>query len=110
MNERTKNGAIPMGTVQQLKPQRQKGRKGPIKISDAMQAYLERGTGQPGGKLPLFDAEGQKVNERTVQSCLDRGLVEPWFINPLKPDFMVCRLTPAGYEAIGARVPKHKRT
>lgn len=94
-----------MGTVQQLAP-----KKGPLKVSDAMQSYLSRGVSQPGGKLPLFDEEGQKVNERTVRSCLDRGLVEPWFINPLKPDFMVCRLTPAGYEAIGARVPKHKQT
>lgn len=59
-------------------------------------AWLRRGLGQPGGKLPLFDEDGQRVSPRIVRSCLKRGWAEPWFANPLKPDWLVCKLTPAG--------------
>lgn len=58
--------------------------------------YLERGLDQPGGKLPLFDDDGQQVNPQTVRTCLDHGWAEPWFANPLKPDWLVCKLTEAG--------------
>jgi hypothetical protein len=58
--------------------------------------YLRRGLGQPGGKLPLFDLDGQDVDTDVVRRCLDRGWAEPWFNNPLKPDWLVCRLTAAG--------------
>jgi hypothetical protein len=58
--------------------------------------WLRRGLEQPGGKLPLFDEWGQRVNEQTVRSCLAHGWAEPWFANPLKPDWLVCKLTPAG--------------
>jgi hypothetical protein len=27
---------------------------------------------------------------------MDQGWAEPWFANPLKPDWLVCRLTAAG--------------
>jgi len=63
--------------------------------------WLVRGLSQPGGKLPLFDEEGQKVSERTVKSCLENGWAEPWFNNPLKPDWMICKLTDTGRAAIG---------
>ena len=58
--------------------------------------WLKRGLGQPGGKLPLFDEQGQKVSERTVRTCIAKGWAEPWFSNPLKPDWLVCRLTDTG--------------
>ena len=58
--------------------------------------WLKRGLTQPGGKIPLFDNEGQKVNNRTVQICLEHGWVEPWFANPIKPDWIVCKLTAKG--------------
>jgi hypothetical protein len=58
--------------------------------------YLRRGLAQPGGKLPLFDLDGQRVSPRIVRDCLARGLAEPWFPNPLKPDWLVCRLTDSG--------------
>lgn len=58
--------------------------------------WLARGVDQPGGKLPLFDELGRRVSERTVKSCVDRGWAEPWFSNPLKPDWQVCKLTEAG--------------
>ncbi len=58
--------------------------------------WLRRGLAQPGGKLPLFDHWGQRVNEQTVRSCIAQGWAEPWFANPLKPDWLVCKLTSAG--------------
>jgi hypothetical protein len=58
--------------------------------------YLRRGASQPGGKLPLFDLDGQAVAAAIVRRCLDQGWAEPWFNNPLKPDWLVCKLTPAG--------------
>src|SRR5262245_27465186 len=39
--------------------------------------YLRRGLGQPGGKLPLFDLDGQAVAATTVRRCLDQGWAEP---------------------------------
>ena len=59
-------------------------------------AWLGRGLKQPGGKLPLFDEWGQKVSPRTVRFCIEHGWAEPWFTNPLKPDWLVCKLTEAG--------------
>ena len=61
--------------------------------------WLRRGLRQPGGKLPLFDEWGQRVNEQTVRSCIAQGWAEPWFANPLKPDWLVCKLTAAGRDA-----------
>jgi hypothetical protein len=58
--------------------------------------YLRRGLVQPGGKLPLFDLDGQAIAPEVVQVCLDRGWAAPWFNNPLKPDWLVCKLTDAG--------------
>jgi len=58
--------------------------------------WLAHGLGQPGGKLPLFDENGKRIDPRTVRRCLDEGWAEPWFSNPIKPDWVVCRLTPAG--------------
>lgn len=65
--------------------------------------WLERGLAQPGGKLPLFDENGQHVSERTVKSCVDKGWAEPWFENPLKPNWLVCKLTGAGRAVLGDR-------
>jgi hypothetical protein len=58
--------------------------------------WLARGLTQAGGKLPLFDDRGQRVSDRTVRSCVERGWAEPWFHNPLKPDWVVCKLTERG--------------
>lgn len=58
--------------------------------------WLRRGLDQPGGKLPLFDALGQCVDPRTVRACIEQGWAEPWYPNPLKPQWMVCKLTEAG--------------
>ena len=68
--------------------------------SAAQLGWLKRGLQQPGGKLPLFDEWGQRVNEQTVRSCIAQGWAEPWFANPLKPDWLVCKLTPAGRDLV----------
>lgn len=59
-------------------------------------AYLSRGLDQPGGKLPLFDRLGQRYPERTIRACMEQGWAEPWFVNPLKPNWLVCKLTEEG--------------
>ena len=64
--------------------------------TEAQLAWLARGIDQPGGKLPLFDKWGQKISDRTIRSCIDHGWAEPWFTNPLKPDWLVCKLTETG--------------
>ena len=63
--------------------------------------WLCRGLDQPGGKLPLFDEWGQRINERTVRTCIEQGWAEPWFSNPLKPEWLVCKLTLSGRDAVG---------
>jgi hypothetical protein len=62
--------------------------------------WLRRGLDQPGGKLPLFDVNGRRVSERTILSCIEQGWAEPWFENPVKPDWLVCKLTESGREAV----------
>ena len=73
------------------------------KPSGVQHKWLERGLEQAGGKLPLFDDEGQKVSSRTVNSCLKQGWVEPWFNNPIKPDWIVCKLTESGRKVLDQR-------
>ncbi len=70
------------------------------KPTDQQAAWLCRGLDQPGGKLPLFDDTGQRVKRQTIESCLKAGWAERWFHNPLKPDWLVCRLTESGRSAI----------
>lgn len=86
-----------MGTVVRL--QEAENNSNPastIKPNFAELVYLRRGLGQAGGKLPLFDLDGQRIAEGTIRRCIARGWAEPWFANPLKPDWLVCKLTPAG--------------
>ena len=76
------------------------GRKRAARPTPAQAAWLERGLAQPGGKLPLFDRDGQHYNPRTVRVCLDQGWAAPWIGNPLKPDWLVCKLTEAGRRVV----------
>lgn len=77
--------------------------KGELRPSSAQRAWLSRGLNQPGGKLPLFDESGQRISPRTIQSSLDQGWAEPWFTNPTKPDWLVCKLTDLGRTALRRR-------
>ncbi|MCG8504686.1 MAG: hypothetical protein MI755_08780 [Sphingomonadales bacterium] len=72
----------------------------PLRPSPAQRRYLELGLRQPGGKLPLFDRNGQRINPKTIQSCLDKGWCERWYDNPVEPGWQVCRLTDRGREAV----------
>ena len=74
-------------------PKEPKQQHGP---TASQRAWLQRGLGEPGGKLPIFDAEGRQIDQRTVQSCIDAGWAEPWIANPIKPDWLICRLTDKG--------------
>ena len=76
-----------------------------LRPTDAQRRYLERGLTQPGGKLPLFDRDGREVPRKTVESCLAHGWAMPWVQNPIKPDWLVCRLTEAGYRVLGSEPP-----
>ena len=71
----------------------------------AQKRWLARGLDQPGGKLPLFDADGREIDPRTIRSCIRQGWAEPWISNPVKPDWLVCRLTEAGREALRRNGP-----
>jgi hypothetical protein len=73
----------------------------PARPTEPQRRYLERGLSEPGGKLPLFDRDGRQVPRKTVEACLAHGWAEPWFANPVKSDWLVCKLTPAGYRALG---------
>lgn len=75
----------------------------------AQRRYLKRGLDQPHGKLPLFDAEGQAIDRKTINSCVEHGWAEPWIGNPQKPDWLVCKLTPAGYVVAGRERPMPPR-
>lgn len=70
------------------------------KPTPAQRAWLRCGLNQAGGKLPLFDSNGQRISERTIRSCIEQGWAEPWFNNPIKPDWLVCKLTEPGREAV----------
>jgi hypothetical protein len=91
-----------------LQPHRRRARINKVdsigKVSAAQHEWLARGLTQPGGKLPLFDRDGQKINDRTVKSCIRKGWAEPWFENPIKPDWLVCKLTDSGRRAVATRV------
>ena len=69
--------------------------------SAAQRRYLETGLAEPGGKLPLFDAVGREIGAATVRACIREGWAEPWFANPTKPEWLVCKLTHRGRAALG---------
>jgi len=72
------------------------------KLTIPQRRWLQKGLQQPGGKLPLFDEQGREISARTIRACIDAGWAEPWFSNPIKPDWLVCKLTPAAIEVLSA--------
>jgi len=72
-----------------------------VRPTPAQRRWLRRGLDQPGGKLPLFDEDGREIDPRTIRACVRQGWAEPWIANPIKPDWLVCRLTASGREALG---------
>jgi hypothetical protein len=76
-----------------------------LRPTELQHRYLARGLVEPGGKLPLFDPDGRKVPARIIEACIAHGWAGPWIHNPIKPDWLVCRLTPKGYAAVGHAPP-----
>ena len=66
---------------------------GGARPTEPQRRYLERGLAGSGGKLPLFDRDGRQVPRKTVEACIAPGWAEPWTANPIKPDWVVCKLT-----------------
>jgi len=77
-------------------------------LSAPQKRWLCRGLEQPGGKLPLFDDNGREIPARTIRACIDAGWAEPWFSNPIKPDWLVCRLTPDAIKVLSASQKRQK--
>ncbi len=65
----------------------------PNRPSPVQLKWLRQGLNEARGKLPLFDTSGRQVPAATVRACIAEGWAEPWFSNPLKPDWLVCKLT-----------------
>lgn len=86
--------------MQDLKSGQQRRKKASLRPTKAQWRYLCLGLDQPGGKLPLFDRDGQEISVRTIRSCIAKGWCEPWFNNPIKPGWIVCRLTDHGRRII----------
>ncbi len=81
---------------------RASARNGNVQVSDAELDYLRAGLSQSGGKLPLFDVTGQRIDPKIMRACIQKGLCAPWFANPMKPDWLVCRLTDEGRQILTA--------
>jgi len=75
------------------------GKQGP-KPTFVQRKYLKLGLNQPGGKLPLFDKDRQKVKATTIRACMSQGWCKPWFANPIEPSWLVCQLTDVGRVAV----------
>ena len=76
-----------------------------VRPTQPQRRYLERGLEQPGGKLPMFDRDGREVPKKTIEACMAHGWAEPWTKNPIMPEWLVCRLTAAGYAVLGRAAP-----
>ena len=74
--------------------------------SEAQRRYLVCGLTEPGGKLPLFDERGREIPHRTIETCIAHGWAKAWIRNPVRPDWLVCRLTAEGFRALGKAPPK----
>lgn len=68
--------------------------------SDEQRRWLRMGLQQAGGKLPLYDESGKRIEHAVITSCVQAGWAEPWAINPLRANWQVCRLTEAGRSAV----------
>jgi len=75
--------------------------KNRVNLTTGERAYLSMGLKRPGGKLPIFDQSGQEIPPRIIKKCVEKGLAERWFANPMKPEWLVCRLTAEGRKLLG---------
>ena len=47
-----------------------------------------------------ISAVNKKISQKTIQTCIDQGWARPWFENPIKSDWLVCRLTDRGRDLL----------
>ncbi len=64
--------------------------------TEEQRRWLRSGLHQPGGKLPLYDAEGGRVSALLIEACLQAGWAEPWVPGPTLAKVRICRLTATG--------------
>lgn len=75
-------------------------------LTDRQKVYLSRGLTQAGGKLPLFDEYGLEFTQETIEACMRHGWAVPWFENPIRPGWVVCRLTDEGRRVLAGSIIK----
>ena len=63
-----------------------------------MRQWLRGGEDRNDGRLALFDQFGEPIDKKVVKSAIASGLAEPWFANPMRPQWTVCRLTKKGQD------------
>ncbi len=69
------------------------------RIFDAdMREWLRGGEAREDGRLALFDQFGEPIDKKVVKTAIASGFAEPWFANPMRPQWTVCRLTQKGYD------------
>jgi len=74
-----------------------------IALERAVFAWLKTGVNNADGRLALFDGSGQRIEAHIQRVAIAQGWAEGWFANPMRPDWMVCRLTQSGAQALAAR-------
>jgi hypothetical protein len=65
--------------------------------------WLKTGLNNPEGRLSLFDGSGQKIPASIQRFAIQNDLAEGWFANPMRPEWMVCRLTARGQRALSGQ-------
>ena len=63
-----------------------------------MREWLRGGQARDDGRLALFDQFGEPIDRKVVKTAIASGFAEPWFANPMRPQWTVCRLTAKGHE------------
>ena len=69
-------------------------------IEMELKDWLQGGLNRSDGRLALFDRFGEPVDKAVIKTAIKQGLAEPWFSSPMRPQWMVCRITPKGRESL----------
>lgn len=73
-------------------------------LSAKLLDWLQAGENQPGGKLPLYDKDGERIPKALIQVSLEYGLVEPW--TPGVAPLGICKLTSLGRKFLRTPIPQ----
>ena len=63
-----------------------------------MRGWLQGGEAREDGRLALFDQFGEPIDRKVVKTAIASGFAEPWFASPMRPQWIVCRLTSKGQD------------